>query len=163
MQQHWHQTRGRLFIQSCNAVRSSPQEADARARNPPPGTASHSSVISQGRKEERGQGSSRQYPHSSTSCTRRKNQHTHTTKCPCMTSASPRSWQRRAHGALHLSPTLALPCWFFKRKRARARSENEFCCSIPLPLSQILNKQGHTHSVAVRESTPFFCLASASF
>ena len=40
----------------------------------------------------------------------RKKEPTHTTTCPCMTSASPRSWQRRAHGALHLSPTLALPC-----------------------------------------------------
>ena len=52
----------------------------------------------------------------------KKKEPTHTTTCPCMTSASPRSLQRPVHGALHLSPTLALPCWFFKRKR-RARKK----------------------------------------
>ena len=70
-----HQATGRLFTQSCNAVRSSSCEEEARAGNPPPVTLSRSSVIAQGRREERGQGSSRQYPHS-TSCTRRKNPHT---------------------------------------------------------------------------------------
>ena len=71
-----HQATDRIFTQGCNDVRSSSCEEEARAGNPLSVTPSRSSVISQGRRGERGQGSSRQ-------CTQyllhRKKEPTHTT------------------------------------------------------------------------------------